>query len=181
MARLALYPTLLGAAWDTLPAPVKACHEAVPDLFAGGCFTVEHASSFVAKLVIAMAALPPAGDDIALRLDVKSADDHQIWTRHFGDFSMTTRQYLLADGRMVERRGVVELLFRVSVEDGALIYRPDGVRLWLGFPIPIPPWLGPRVAGRAWCEGDSMRVKIEVRAPLLGTIVTYGGVVTPRI
>jgi hypothetical protein len=83
--------------------------------------------------------------------------------------------------KITSSTSVVELLFRVSVEDGAVIYRPDGVRLWLGVALPLPRWLGPRVEGRAWCEGDSMRVKIEVITPLLGAIVTYGGVVTPRM
>ena len=176
MARFELYPALLGEAWHTLPEPVRSCHQASPALVAHGRFSVEHAASLAARIAIAIGALPPSGEDVPLRLDVQSGHDHQIWKRDFGGFVLTTRQSMLADGRLVERRGLLELLFQVRVEDGSVLYHPAGLRLRLGMlAIPIPRWLGPSVVGRAWCEGESMRVKIEIAAPLLGTIVTYGG------
>jgi hypothetical protein len=179
VAKFALYSSLLGAAWTTLPKAVRACHEA--RLVAFGQFTVEHKSSFVARMLIAFAALPPAGKGIALRLDVESGVDHQIWTRDFAGFVMTTHQSMLADGRLAERRGPLELLFRVSVEKGTIVYRPDGIRVRIGrLAIPVPRWLGPRVAARAWAEGSAMRVKVEIAAPLLGTVVTYGGLLAAR-
>jgi hypothetical protein len=182
VSALALYPLLLGDAWSALPEPVRRCHDAAPSLLATGRFKVTRGSSWFARVSAWLGGMPHAGDDVPTRLEVRSYDDHQIWSRDFGGFAMLTRQSMLADGRMAERRGPVELLFRVTSEDGAVVYRPAGMRLRIGpIAIPIPGWFALRVEARAWCEPDDLRmhVLVSVRSSLGGTIATYGGPLTP--
>ena len=182
MSALALYPRLLGDAWRALPEPVRLCHDAAPTLVATGRFKVTRGASWMARLAAWLGGMPRPGNDVQLRLEVRSHDDHQTWSRDFGGFTMLTRQSLLADGRLAERRGPLELLFRVTGEEGAVVYRPAGVRLRIGpLAIPLPRWLAPRVEARAWCEpGDGrMHVLVSVSSSLAGTIATYGGPLTP--
>ena len=182
MQVLALYPRLLGAAWSTLPGPLRACHDAAPRLVATGRFRVTHARSWLARLAIAMVGMPAAGDDVALRLEVRAEVDHQIWARDFDGFRMTTIQSLLPDGRMGERRGFIEALFDVTAESGEIVYRPAGLRLRLGrLRVPIPSWCGPRAQARTWCVpgDDSMHVHVTIAAPVLGLLVTYSGAIAP--
>jgi len=177
---LRLYPRLLGDAWHALAEPIRACYDAAPRLVASGRFQVTHARSWLARVAITIARMPRAGDDVALRLEVRAHEDHQVWERDFDDFRMTTTQYLLPDGRMVERRGPIELLFHVTVDDGAVVYRPAGMRLRLWrVSFRVPSWCGPSIRGKTWCEpGDRrMHVHIAIAVPFLGLIVSYGGAI----
>lgn len=182
MTWLRLYPLALGEAWESLPGPLRALHDPSPALDAEGRFTVTRARSPLARLVLALAGMPPAGIDLALRLVIRAQRDHQVWDRDFGGFGMRTVQTLLPDGRMSERRGAMELLFHVAAEPAAIVYRPAGARLCLGpLRIPIPSWCGPRVEARAWCAPGAsvMHVSVSISAPLLGPLVTYGGALAP--
>jgi hypothetical protein len=175
---LRLYPDALGGGWSTLPEPLRACHDPCPSLEAEGRFTVTRSRSWLARMILFMAQMPPDGDDVALRLGVRAHPDHQIWERDFDGFRMTTVQALLPDGRMAERKGAIELLFRVTVDGDAVVYSPAGVRLCaFGLRIPFPSWLGPRVEARAWCEpGEpTMNVRVSMSVPVVGALVTYGG------
>ena len=183
MQGLALYPLLLGELWAKLPEPVRRCHDAAPRLVAEGRFIVTHARSWLARIVIALARMPRARDGVRLRLEVNALADHLVWRRDFDEFTMLTTQRLRPDGRMAERRGPMELLFEVAGEADAIVYRPRGVRLCLGaLRIPMPSWLAPRVEGRAWTvSGEAcMHVHIVIAAPILGTLVTYGGPLVPK-
>ena len=182
MDGLPLYPRLLGDAWSSLPEVVRVCHTAAPRLVALGRFTVTHASSWPARLAIAFASMPPAGEDIPLRLEVHARSDHQLWLRDFDGFSMKTVQVLREDGLLAERRGPFELILRVTEESGAVVYRPTGLRFGFGrFRVQVPWWLGPRVEARAWCEpgAPEMHEHVAIALAVLGTIVTYGGTLKP--
>lgn len=176
---LRLYPRALGDAWDALPEPLRACHDPSPSLEAEGSFTVTRSRSWLARVVLALAGMPPAGRDVAVRLEVRALRDEQIWERDFAGFRMTTIQSLAPGGLMAERRGPLELLFRLDTEARALVYRPAGLRLRVGpLRIPLPSWCGPRVEVRAWCEPDEddvMHVRVSMSLPLLGEAITYGG------
>ncbi len=186
MTWLRLYPVALHDAWSGLPEALRACLDASPSLDAEGRFTVTRARSLLARLVLALAGMPKAGDDVALRLEVRAHEGHQRWERDFAGYRMSTVKTLLPDGRMAERRGPIELLFRITTlreataegERVAVVYHPAGVRLCLGpLRVPIPSWCGPRVDARVWCEPGErvMRVEVKMAVPLVGPIVTYGG------
>jgi hypothetical protein len=174
-----LYPKLLERDWDALPVVMRDLHTPKPLLRAEGLFTVTHSRSFLARMLIFLTRLPPKGQRMPLRLEVDALADQQRWQRTFDERrTMTTYQYLLPDGRLGERTGPLELLFRVEVEKGVVRYHQVGLRLRLGpLRIPLPSWCGPRVSARLWAYPDATEMNVEVRiaVPILGEIVTYGG------
>jgi len=176
---LRLHPRALGDAWDALPEAVRACHDPSPSLEAEGSFTVTRTRSQLARIALALAGTPPAGRDVAVRLEVRANRDEQIWDRDFAGFRMTTIMSLAPGGLVAERRGPLELLFRLETEARALVYRPAGLRLRLGpLRIPLPSFCGPRVEVRAWCEPDEddvMHLRVSMSLPLFGEVTTYGG------
>jgi len=178
-----LYPTLLARDWNKLPEAVRRLHVPRPVLVAEGMFRVTHGRSWLASLVIAMFRLPPAGEQVPLRLVIEALEARQRWDRTFdGTHTMITYQYLLPDGRLGERTGPLELLFRVEVERAAIHYHPVGLRLCIGrWRLPLPAWCGPRVTARLWAAPDAteMNVMVYIRVPLLGELVTYGGPLAP--
>jgi hypothetical protein len=177
-----LYPRLLGTAWSTLPAVVRECHDAAPRLEARGRFTVTHATSWLARIAIWFANMPPARRDIPLRLQVRTEGDLQVWERDFDGFTMTTVQLIHDGALLAERRGPFELLFRIAVVGGTVTYEPAGLRLGFGgFRVRVPAFFGPTVRARAGCDdgGDAMNVRVEIGLPFFGTLVTYGGSLRP--
>ena len=81
---------------------------------------------------------------------------------------------------LAERTGPFKLLFRLSVEGGALAYRSEGAALSAGrLRVRLPRLLAPRV--EAWERADEggrgVRVRVRVTAPLVGLLVEYEGLV----
>src|SRR6185295_18835947 len=96
-----------------------------------------------------------------------------VWRRDFGGTRLESRMYEVDGGRIAERRGPIELCMRVTVEHEAIVYRSDVARLRVGrMRVPFPSWLAPRIEGRVWADGASMRTKIRIDS-WAGMIVTY--------
>ena len=141
-----------------------------------------HATSWLARIAIWFANMPPARRDIPLRLQVRSEGELQVWERDFDGFTMTTVQ-LSHDGELLaERRGPFELLFRIAVVGSTVVYRPVGLRLGLGnVRLRVPAFFGPTVRASAGCDDGEveMKVRVEIGLPFFGTLVTYGGSLRP--
>ena len=172
---LGLFPRVLGRDWDALPDVVKRGHELEPEFHGRGTFTIVHGESWLLRVAARVMGMPPAGDAIATRLDVVSDDDELVWRRDFGGSRMDSRMYETDGRRIAERRGLVELCMRVTVEERAIVYRSDGARLRLGrVRVPLPSWLAPRIEGRVWEDGAAMRTRIRIDS-WMGPLVTYEG------
>ena len=85
----------------------------------------------------------------------------------------------VVDGRLHDflgRRGGLEVRLVLDIVDGSL--RMDSDRAWLhllGLRLPLPALLSARVAlTEAW-TGDTQRVDVRMRHPLLGEIFSYEG------
>ncbi|MFX5522535.1 DUF4166 domain-containing protein, partial [Acinetobacter baumannii] len=46
---------------------------------------------------------------------------------------------------------------------------------WTAFGVPMPRFLGPRIAAREWQEDGRFRFEVGVAMPLLGEVVRYTG------
>jgi len=169
-----LFERTLGAGWTELPDVVKRGHELERGLHGEGDFDVTLGASWLARLVARAMGMPRAGRALRTTLDVTPDGEELVWRRDFAGTSFDSRMYAIDGGRIAERRGLVELRLRVTAEEGAVVYRCEGARVRLGavrFPMP----LAPRVEGRVWADGDAMRTRIHIAAPVVGTIVTYEG------
>jgi hypothetical protein len=178
-----LYPSLLGAAWEDLPEPVRRAHDISHPLCYRGALSVRGGRSAAARLVAALLRLPRPGEGVPVRLVVTPAVDGCCWRRTFGSQTLLTRQFRRGDW-LVERFGILDLCFALIVEKGRIRYRQTAAALCVGrLRLPLPRLLMPVVAADAWVvDGESeMRIEIRVSAPLVGTVLEYGGPVVAAL
>ncbi len=169
-----LYPALLGSAWASLAPSVRRLHGGA-GVRARGVFRVRRGEGRLARLVAALLRMPPAGERIDLTLAVEPAGEGEVWSRAFGGRPLKSWQWRRG-ALLVEAMGLVQLLFRLRAEGGALIFEHTesafgGRRLAL----PLPRPLAPRVEGRAEADGDGVRVAVRIHAPLAGLVIAYDG------
>ena len=177
--RARLYERLLGEAWGKLDDAVRRLHERGSGPCGEGLFKVR-GSNFVARTLARLLGLPSRGESVRVCLAVTHAEDGaaERWHRTFEGRVFDTLQRE-GEGRMLaERAGPFELLFTLSVEGGALVYKQAGAALRIGpLRLPLPRTLAPRVEARETSAEDGRSVNVYVRssAPLVGLMLTYEG------
>lgn len=172
--RPAVYPRLLGPAWQELAAPVQRLHEGTRTVRAAGTFRVRRVRPILARL----ARMPAAGEDVPLKLVITPTDTGEEWHRSFAGEPMVSQQWARPDGLLAERMGALELRFRLTAESGALFYRSVGASLRLGpLRLPLPHGSSAWVTAREkpGATPRRMDVHVEVRMPLVGVVVVYEG------
>jgi hypothetical protein len=98
----------------------------------------------------------------------------ETWNRRFGNDELVTRQWE-ERGLLAERFGSIELLFRLVVSEGRLLFHQVGARMRVGRArIRLPRWCAPRVSACVWEDGR-MRVSVEVHGPAVGLLCHYEG------
>jgi hypothetical protein len=174
-----LYARLLGAAWDRLPAEIRAMHGVLGRSEASGRASVERGAGLLARLAALAGGFPPAMTDVPVRVRFDAAGGAETWSRDFhgARFSSVQREGRGGgEGLLVERFGVVSLEMALIVEDGRLVLVP---RRWRICGVPVPSPLMPRVAAHERVEDDRFRFEVEIRHPLAGLIVRYRGWLSP--
>ena len=177
--RARLYERLLGEAWNELDEPVRRLHELGGGPCGEGLFAVRR-GNFIARSLARLAGLPAGGEAARVRLSVTPSEDGEteLWQRTFEGRAFDTLQRE-GEGRLLaERAGPIELLFRLSVEDGARVYRQAGAALRAGpLRVPLPRALAPRVEAResGADDGEGVNVYVSSGAPLVGLLLTYEG------
>lgn len=172
-----LYASLLGAAWSRLAPAVRWVHAGAG---ADGRFRVRRGTNVLARWVGATLGMPREGENVEVALAVQRTDDGERWTRAFAGKPLVTFQFSTG-GLLVETMGPVHCVFRLRVEDRSLVFEQVAARV--GFrrlAVPLPRFLSPSIVGRADPENDDVRVDVRIHAPVLGLLVSYDGVVTPR-
>lgn len=173
-----LYKRLLGDAWARLDRPVREFHERAEVWRGAGLFTVTHGASPLARLMVRALRLPPAGDDVPVRLTVTQRPEGENWRREFAGQLFITNQREQSGGFLAEDFGPSEVWYRLEVSDGALLYRQVKSRLRMG-PLRVPALarMFPRISGReSAAPGErGVRVSVNVNVPLIGLLVSYQG------
>jgi hypothetical protein len=174
-----LYARLVGDGWGGLDEPVRRLHLRARG---AGVFAVRRGEGRFARLVARLMGLPQSGESVPLLLSVEPHGGGECWRRNFAGREFVTEQSGQS-GRagplLAERAGPFELLFRLRVEGGALVYRPEGAALRVsGLRVRLPRLLAPRVEARERAdEGGGVRVEVCVTAPLAGLLIRYEGLV----
>jgi hypothetical protein len=173
-----IHPLLLGAAWAGLPAVVRRLHQ---EGRARGRVTIELGRHWPSRLIARLLGFPPGGDEVPTRLEVAGGDAEQVWSRQFGDHTMTSRQRLSPPNLLAERLGAFECCFRLRATVAGIDYDFVGTSLVLGgLRLPLPRALAPQVLARTWATNDAMGLDVSIGAPLFGRLLRYHGVVSPE-
>lgn len=171
----ALYPSLLGPAWNSLAAPDQKAHCNGTEISRTGVFRIEAANNWFGRLLARSLRLPKPSPAANVRLIVQPTADGETWRREFNGHSLLTFQSRDRQGRLLERFAGLEIRLRLTVENGGLIYHQVGAALWRGL-VPLPAFLAPRVVGSEMPDGpDAVRVNVRVTMPLIGLLIAYEG------
>jgi Domain of unknown function (DUF4166) len=169
-----LYERLLGSSFQRLPPQLRRFHAS-----AGGdarwALQVRRGGGRLAEAVAWLLALPKPTERAQGRLHVRASGDRETWVRVFPDREVRTTQRM-RDGRLVETHGAVSFFFDVEVDERGLRFVDRGSAL-LG--IRLPRRLAPSLSASVRSRADGWDVEVSLALPLLGTILSYGGVVTP--
>src|SRR5436309_15538246 len=114
-SRSGLYPRLLGDSWHSLDDAVRRLHASGPLVHAVGVFRVRQGSNWLARTLARLARLPAAGENVDIELLVTASDGGELWRRTFGGRPLVSMQSARPDGLLLERTGLVELLFQLKV------------------------------------------------------------------
>jgi len=166
----ALFPRVLGAAFVTLPDPVKRLHSADGLRRYRGQVEVARGTGVLSHLCAWAARLPPAGRG-QVEVEIESGEGWERWTRHIGGRPMPSRLWE-QDGLLCEQLGLLRFGFALAVERDALVWRVARVRA-LGIPLPAR-WFTGVTAVESEAE-DRYRFDVAAQLPVIGLLVHYRG------
>jgi len=168
------YRRLLGPAFDTMPASLRQFHDAETQWDGRATFKITRGKGWLWRLIGWMRRLPPAGEEVPVRLRVVAEGDGERWIRDFGKHRLESVQRAWK-GLLVESMGGITLGFRLIVEGNSLRLQP--ARVWV-LGLPWPRWLAPQGTAIEVGQEKGCAVLVRVELPLLGMLVQYEGVVT---
>jgi Domain of unknown function (DUF4166) len=174
-----LYRRVLGgAAFERLPAPVRALHSVTQTTTWVGTADVSRGTSPASRLIVTVFGLPPAGNNQPLAVtftpDVRGAE---TWDRAFGARRFVSVQSDAGGGVIAERVGLVTLYLRPIADAATLRLRLERVTV-LG--LSLPQRLLPHVATSETAVDGRYHFDVEARLPLVGLLVRYTGSLAPK-
>lgn len=178
---------LLGSRVSDLPEAVRLFHAAGHDVVGEGLLRVEGSQSRIGRLVARLMRLPRAVGETPVTLTIRRATAPceppcDQWRRSFGGEILASTQ--TTDGEhLFERCGPFELCFHLDITDEQLEFRHLRTRVRLGWlRVPVPRSLSPTVEASVGATpgGDELQVSVRIVGPMLGTLLSYSGHVTPQ-
>ena len=166
---MTLYRTHLGAAFETLPAPVQTFHDA------GGTWTgtanIKRGKHPLARLVARQIGFPPPGKNVPLTVSVAQTENAELWTRDFGGHILASRQEIDGD-HIAETFGQTRVALKLEATEPRLWVTPAK---WHAFGVPMPKHLLPGGDTYESAKGDRFQFNVTVTAPIVGLIASYEG------
>jgi len=175
------FQSLLGTAFEQLPAPVRHLHSLSHPVITSGLAEVRTSRGFGPWLICKLAGLPKPGRDVPVTVSFRP-DGHggERWQREFAArrYASTMRVGANTEERLLaEHFGIFDLHFRLTPSDRGLAWRLVGWRLW---GLPLPAWSLPRVECFESSEGDRFVFDIDAAFPIVGHVIHYRGWLLPR-
>lgn len=184
------YQKILGSAWHTLPAQIRAMHDWELGLYTEGRAEIERGTGFLSKIIGVLFDFPKAGKDIPVQVRFhkiknknKLAAASEVWTRTFADKSFFSIQSA-GQGRFEH---LIDESFGPLTFSLALFRKDDQVHLavrhwrlqWGFVNINLPlAWAAKSVAYE-YVEDGKYRFDIAISHQLAGLIVRYRGWLVP--
>lgn len=175
-----LYRHLLGEDFDRLPPEIRAMHDVSDRLAARGRGSVERGRNPLARLVAGLFRLPPAAEDIPVRVTFTVVGGIEIWERDFDGARFRSRQEIgrgRQAGLLVESFGPFAFGLAVPAGPSGLTLEIRGMR-FLGLPLPTA--LAPRIAAGERVVAGRFTFDVKMALPLVGLLVHYRGWLVPN-
>lgn len=174
-----LYRRVLGAAYGEMSAAGQRLHEGTVAQWTGRC-TVDGASNGLGRLLAALFALPPPGDDAPIEVEFVMRGGRETWIRRVGGRTMRSRQHIgvrRPAGWVVEQFGPIAFDLAVLVKDGRLDLVMSGMRL---AGVPMPRFCWPSINANETEKEGRFHFDVEIGLPWIGRLVRYRGFLTSR-
>ena len=165
-----LFQRVLGAGFETLPSTVRTLHTADGHRRYQGQVEVVRGGNPLARLFAWVTRLPPAGRG-EVEVEIDASGEEEKWTRHIGGHAMPSRLWK-QDGLLCEQLGLARFGFRLTVEEGGIVWRVARVTA-LGLPLPAR-WFAQVLARESELEGR-YRFDVAAALPVAGLLVRYRG------
>ena len=177
-----LFKKILGAAWDDLPAPLRAMHDIdTPTAMAEGIATIERGTNPLGDLACRLLHFPPAAQDVPVQVQFDTSNHGERWTRTFNGHTFHS---ILRNGNgrsarlFTEQFGILSFAMALVVKDERLHLE---LRRWSVLGIPLPMWLCARSESFEYVdEQGRFSFNVRISHPLTGLIVHYRGWLKPN-
>jgi hypothetical protein len=124
--------------------------------------------------------IPISHEPVALEVAIYSNATELHWDRTFNKTSAFLSTFTpvgrYPSGHWVESSGPLRLYLGVCIVDGGWQWQPKGASLWF---LPVPAWALPRTSASKRIESGLYQFNVQIALPLLGTVLAYGGKLTP--
>ena len=170
-----VFRTVLGDAWQELPAAIRELHDVNGIGRFRGRASVTRGRSLIAKLIGRVVGLPPDAGNIPVDVTMNGTGGREYWTRNFDGYKFSS---VMTAGRgrfsylVCEKFGPVNFAMALVLENGRLNYVPRG---WTFLGMPMPRLLAPQGQTFEYVEDDRFHFHVEIDLPLIGHVVTYAG------
>jgi Domain of unknown function (DUF4166) len=170
-----LFESILRDEFDRLPQCVSALHRRRGMQLYRGDVQVDRGRNPLARFCGWATRLPHAGSG-PIEVEIVADDGREHWTRRVGRHAMRSR--LWADHDILcERLGSMEFGFRLTVEQGEIVWRVVRARAFGALPLPAPWFSG--VQARESDVGGRYRFDVRAVMPVIGLLVHYRGRLEP--
>ncbi|MCB1327628.1 MAG: DUF4166 domain-containing protein [Spirochaetales bacterium] len=138
---------------------------------ASGEMRVRRGRTHIQRFVAVLSGLPEDARRTPVRIRVFADRFGEIWLREFGTRTLRSRQWREGD-YLAERFGPIECVFRLEATQHGYQFVQTHAR-FLG--LRLPAFLSPTVRARVRGTPNGWWVRVRVRNPVLGLLVSYGG------
>ncbi len=172
--RSALFARAIGPAFEGLPEPLRALHEAIGQSVWRGEAVVEGPATPLAGLAARLFGFPPATPTAPVEVQVDADGTRSIWRRRIGGHRFhSVLSHPRAGGRVVERFGPLSFDLVLTRQTGRLLYAVVGWRLG---PIRMPTALAPTTRTHEAVDAEGrFTFDVEIGLPWGGRMVRYRG------
>jgi len=175
-----IYPKALGKQWAQVSKPIQKLHDRRLRILWKGWFQIDNGRRWLSKLIIFLMRLPRKTDRTSLRLKIERFKNGEKWSRQIGTHRLVTTQLEGRSRQILERMDGLEFAFNLRVKRGGIIYQQKSCGLRLGFLfIPLPKILSPRIEASEKPSGKNVLVRVAIRVPIAGLVVSYNGRIAP--
>lgn len=170
---LSLYQNLLKESYDQLPYTLQSLHNLAHGEHKTyhGHYTATVGPHIIAKLIAKLISLPNTGENLPLRVEFQQQDNYEHWHRHFNHKLFQSTQYQ-KENLLHEKVAFITLAFQIQANSKELSLKLQQMYL---FKLPILQLCKFKVTGKEWEANGDFHFLVQVKAPIIGSIIQYQG------